>query len=399
MKTNFKKLALVAGTTAALAGSMSAHAVITGVPGEANLVPLFFFSTTTDAMGGKKDTVVKFTIPRSVGGDTVIDLLTPNVASAQYEGDSNPVLNDVANPVAGLSKATSRLHWHFLDQQSNHRLNRSIDVSADDVQLINASTTLGNAYDGFAGYLVVTTETASTGTKAADFAFAADAWLTVASATNVPAAVTIPVLPMTDGVDSTTYPTFANNVIEKVGNSTKFPVASPLLSGIRTGVVGGLPVRTVDIPLADRANYSNVVVFWNDRNGLSSAADELDSEENDCSTTFSLPQQLNIWNVATTNGGDAPAIALADAYAKSGAVLSVFDPKGAGAVTNLCQTAAADETSEGGFLKLWLQAPTAPTGATGAYASGFAFTIPVANAGANLQPSQNALDVGTFAGE
>jgi hypothetical protein len=421
MKTNFKKLALAAGTTAALVGSLSAHAVITGVPGEANLVPLFFWSNTEDAFGGDKNTVVKFTIPRSVGGDTVIDLLTPHVVTAEYEGDSNPALNTVVDPASGLSKSTSRLHWHFLDQQSNHRVNRSFDVSADDVVVINARETLGEPYNGFAGYLVVTTETAATGTRAADFAFAADAWLTVEQKgyqrKNVPSAISIPVLPMTDGVDTTSYPTFSNNVVEKVLGSSKYPVASPLLSGIRTGVVGGQPIRTVDIPLAARDSYRNVVVFWSDRNGLATQADEIDSNENDCSTSFSLPQQLNIWTVGTTgyNASKLAPIALSDSYAKSNATSVIKD---AGGKTGLCQT-AKDDTSEGGILKLWIQAPSAPAGAVGPYASGLAFTIPVANNvlepdldevmdghydddhghRGHTQPSQNALDVGTFAGE
>ena len=47
MKTNFKKLAILAGTTAAMAaGSMSAQAVITSVPAPAQLIPLFYYNST-----------------------------------------------------------------------------------------------------------------------------------------------------------------------------------------------------------------------------------------------------------------------------------------------------------------------------------------------------------------
>jgi len=44
MKANFKKLATAAGITAALgAMSMSAQAISVGIPGEAQLVPFFFW--------------------------------------------------------------------------------------------------------------------------------------------------------------------------------------------------------------------------------------------------------------------------------------------------------------------------------------------------------------------
>lgn len=405
MKTTFNKLALAIGATAAAAASMNAQAIITSIPGEANLVPVFYYSTTSDAFGsGTKNTVVKITTPRSVGGDTVISFFTPNQTPATVESASNPVLSSTvpAYP-SGLGATvlpTSQVHWFFLDEQSNHVVNGTIPVSADDVTITDAITLLGAGFNNRVGYLVLTTQTASNGTAKADFAFAADAYISVGSATGVPSAVTIPTLPMSDGVDTTTYPTTTNNVIEKLttSSSTLFPIVSPLYSGTRTGVVGGQPLRVLDIPLEARATYDNVIVFWNDRNGLTTQALAYDNVEQNCSTNLTLPQQLNIFRNSSGAGISGTGIALVDNYVKSGAKTSspAFSP-----VLPLCSAglALANGDVTEGFVKLFITAPTAPTGATGAYASAVAFTIPVLGTTVvdNTTPTLNAIDVGTFA--
>ena len=422
MKTTFNKLALAIGATAAVAASMNAQAIITSIPGEANLVPVFYYATASDAFGaGLKNTVVKLTTPRSVGGDTVISFFTPNLTPATVESASNPVLSSTISAYGGgvvaNVLASSQVHWFFLDEQSNHVVNGTIPVSADDVTIIDAFGLLADHnpadifYNGKVGYLVLTTQTASNGTAKADFAFAADAYISVNSLTtpgapfftaptSVPAAITIPTLPMSDGVDTTTYPTTTNNVIEKLttSSSTLFPIASPLYSGTRTGVVGGQPIRVLDIPLSERGDNDNVIVFWNDRNGLTTQALAFDNIEQNCSTNLTLPQQLNIFRSGTNVAG---GIALVDNYVKSGAKTAspAFSP-----VLPLCS--AGLDTSDGelteGFVKLFITAPTAPTGATGAYASAVAFTIPVVPVVQDdqddaPQATLNAIDVGTFA--
>ena len=407
MKTTFNKLALAIGATAAVAASMNAQAIITSIPGEANLVPVFYYATASDAFGnGLKNTVVKLTTPRSVGGDTVIGFFTPNLTPATVESAPNLALG---------TDYTNSVHWFFLNEQSNHLVDGTIPVSADDVYIIDALGLLDShqpgAFDGKVGYLILTTQAASTGYAKADFAFAADAYISVnntplsgvtpfSAPSTVPAAITIPTLPMADGVDTTTYPTTTNNVIEKItSTSTLFPIASPLYSGTRTGVVGGQPLRVLDIPLSDRGDNDNVIVFWNDRNGIVTQALVYDDQELNCSSNLTLPQQLNIFrnSSAQTVGG---TIALVDNYAKSGATSS-FSP-----VLPLCSSGLTLENGElgDGFVKLFLTSPTAPTGATGAYASAVAFTIPVVGyddtAGWNDDapiPTLNAVDAGTFA--
>ena len=410
MKTTFNKLALAIGATAAAAASMNAQAIITSIPGEANLVPVFYYSTASDAFGaGLKDTVVKLTTPRSVGGDTVISFFTPNLTPATVESAANPVLSTtIAAYIGGVAinvLPTSQVHWFFLDEQSNHVVNGTIPVSADDVTIIDALGLLDGhdptgPYNGRVGYLVLTTQTASNGTAKADFAFAADAYISVSGATTVPSAITIPTLPMSDGVDTTTYPTTTNNVIEKLttSSSTLFPIASPLYSGTRTGVVGGNPIRVLDIPLSDRGDNDSVIVFWNDRNGLTTQALAYDDIEQNCSTNLTLPQQLNIFRHGNHAAG---SIALVDNYVRSGAKTSspAFSP-----VLPLCSAGLDREDFDSelteGFVKLFITAPTAPTGATGAYASAVSFTIPVSSPediDDAPEATLNAIDVGTFA--
>ena len=411
MNTNFKKLAIAAATTAAMAGSMSAQAIITGIPGEANLIPLFYFCDTTisntcnDALGGSKNTVVRVTVPRSVGGDTTISFVTPNQTPQTVESVANKALDTVVTTIAGAvlnsTLESSNLHWFFLDEQSRHRVNGLVPVSADYLTHIDAQDLLGNAYNNFSGYLVLTTQSASLGTKAADFAFAADAFLTVAGPITVPSALSIPVLAMSDGVDTTTYPTLTNNVIEKQNPATPltFPVVSPLVTGTRTGVVGGNPLRVLDLPLAERGDFDNIVVFWNDRNGAVTQALAFDNIELNCSTNVTLPQQLNIFRARNVDGATLGSIALVDNYAASGAVTGFSTPN-----LPLCNNGI--NADEEGFVKLFITAPAAPTGATGAYASAVSFTLPVF-AGEIVTPNEdaedapngslNATDVGTFA--
>ena len=415
MNTNFKKLAIAAATTAAMAGSMSAQAIITGIPGEANLIPLFYFcdnnisSSCTDALGGSKNTVVRITVPRSVGGDTTISFVTPNQTPQTVESVANKALDTVVTTIGGAvlnsTLDSSNLHWFFLDEQSRHRVNGVIPVSADYLTHIDAQDLLGSAYNNFSGYLVLTTQTASLGTKAADFAFAADAFLTVATPVTVPSALSIPVLPMSDGVDTTTYPTLTNNVIEKQNSATPltFPVVSPLVTGTRTGVVGGNPIRVLDLPLAERGDFDNIIVFWNDRNGAVTQALAYDDIELNCSTNVTIPQQLNIFRSTDTDTRNTAlgTIAMVDNYAASGAVTGFTTPN-----LPLCNNGinADDE----GFVKLFITAPAAPTGATGAYASAVSFTLPVFAGEAEPAPyvpdaedaqngTLNATDAGTFA--
>ena len=106
MKTNFKKLAILAGTTAAMAaGSMSAHAVITAVPAPAQLIPLFYYNNYLAA--NAVATTVRVTVPKSVGADTVINLLGAPIASSTTWNST----------FAGVT-TTSKIHYYVMNANS-----------------------------------------------------------------------------------------------------------------------------------------------------------------------------------------------------------------------------------------------------------------------------------------
>lgn len=449
MKTNFKKLASTAAVAAGLAaGSMSAQAVVQAVPANAQLIPFWYHNSV--GVGSTRvvntDTIAKITVPKSVGLDQVIGYLNPTTSPTganESEGDkdlSPVILNDTVllpggnnnQPLNNLAPffqgdaidanlyPNSFIHWWFLDVYSQHIVNGRFPVSQDDVILIDAAnmgTTgavpTGNIFNGVTaipnnvpGYLVLANESARNG-GAPLFGFTADAWVANIGGTpqNVlganfngfPSAVNIPVMGMADGVDSTTYPTPLNQVIENQAFTTGryYPVASPLTSGIRTGVTGpavaGRNLKVIEIPLADRAQFDNFVFVWNDRNLGSDGwiqAEELDQDENVCSYTLSLPQQLNVaWvpannaghdNIPTGEGASAmhytTAPAFIDGYASVGAPpFSAFAPNNpdAGYAWG-CQTNSRD-----GFFKLYWTPPAVPVGApAGGYSSLVAFTIP-----------------------
>lgn len=449
MKANFKKLALVAGVTAAMAGgSMSAHAVIQSAPGQAQLVPLFFWNGNSYSGA---NTVVRVTVPKSLGANTVVNLLNPGTSPTsanEADGDSdlspvieNPTtyleggnnnqplnlngLTNTANAIDATAFPNSFIHWYFLDVRSNHVANGKVPVSQDDAVILSANC-LGNSgaippgkypnvYADFlgctttaipentAGYLVLINESARNGGEAL-FGFSADAWLVnnggnyQVDANGVPLTVrtigevvNIPTLAMNDGVDQTAFPTPTNQVIESqsftVGNT--YPVVSPLTTGIKTGVLDATAqIEKVELPLADRRNYANQVVVWNDRNGLTVQAEEVNQDEIPCSTTITLPNQLQVYNVNGFNQVPSvvtpfidlttgfPKTALADTYSYSAMGVRTKGTSLYVANSSLCQDVTA---TRDGFVKLYVSKNKAPTGATGPYSSMFAFTIPLWN--------------------
>jgi hypothetical protein len=405
MKTNFKKLALTAGVTAALAaGSMSAHAIIQAVPGGGQLVPLFFFSSKDIGFGAGANTVVKVIVPKSVGVDTLTEYLNPTLTAAFSVQDFNTITAKPTQATFPYKDQGNFIHWTFLNAISQHVVNGEIRVTPEDVLVFDAKGLLQNKYewDGAVGYLVLQTKKSyDVPAEGADFAFAADAWLTTPG-TVTPTAVNIPTLPLADGPDVTTYPTTFNNIISKpVADSplvNMYPIVSPIVSGIRTGAVPtskpGDPSNTafsvIDLSFADRVTNENLLVVWNDRLYGQAFAQEYDQDELGCSTNLSIPYQLNITKVTTLPSGSgilgAPANALAveDQYAAWNKVFGLPYPDYTQGGTNtLCTTAYIDSENsrlrDWGFLRLTVQSPVNPdpTSPAGAFASAVAFTIPL----------------------
>lgn len=403
MKTNFKKLASSAAVAAALAtGSMSAHAIITGVPGEAFLVPFAVATTAAgeDPIYGELDTVVRIVVPASIGRDTVLDFTAPHTSP------TNPVAGGAKElPEAAALEKGNYIHWTFMDSSSRHLLNGQFPVTADDVavfdwqEIVEANAQLS----GVSGYLVFQTLAGFNG-EDANFSFFADAYFTTGANgsgwDDFWSSVNIPALPLADGADTTAAPTLNNNVV--VGAATLDTHVSPLVSGIRTSIVDATNQwSVVDLELANSTLQpfgqssqvmGSLLVVWSDRNATNWAnlgVDVFDADENRCSASISLPNELNlVWvpPVSKANGGG------------SGTGSNVFYNTGGpsflgnkidgstatqGSLSYLCNPSAggvlpaswAADRLNGGFVKLRLPEPKA-AGQTAVEASAAAaFTI------------------------
>lgn len=338
MKTNFKKLALAAGITAGMAGvSIPAHAIMVGDPGEAALVPLAVHSP------GFLNTVVKITVPKSVGNDIISNFYTapnssPTNGTKAAPGPENPGVpglvagTGVNEPSFAAAPQTSFIHWYWLNVHSEHEVNSQFPVSQDDVAVFDwAAVDTGNVGLNRFGYLVFVTEMGNQG-KAANFSFFTDAWLVVGNNAIVNTKVSIPSLPMSDGPDGTTdSPTIANNVVEISTTNELIVRASPLVTGNRTIWSDGKSNNYVfDLPLANSFGAApgvpgarTVSVVWNDRNAghanpfqpvgpltgkwASIPAFRFTNNEVKCSGKISLPDQLNVNIIGSTVAPPPPS--------------------------------------------------------------------------------------------
>lgn len=396
MKTNFKKIAILAGTTAAMAaGSMSAHAVITAVPAPAQLVPLFYYNNNIS-------TKVRITAPKSVGSDTVINLLgAPLPVATSWSTTS-------ATSFTGTS-TNAKIHYYVMSQTSKEVYDGTITVTPDDEYFLS-SEAIGPTSPMVSGtpyYLILTNENANLG-GTPNFSFTAEAWISNTSgAAAIPDAVSIPVLGLADTADSTSYPTPTNNVIEAFTSAQGGPVASPIISGIRlSSTTAGLVYRVVDVPFVgnngainNSDNVYNTLVAWNDRNGMTGRLYSLSSDEVLQSLgPFSLPNQLNIVKLGNYNG------------ANGGTALSVLgitdfyttQISNIGSVGTACTIPTGCVAGSGnGFLKLVIDANALPAAssslAPGAYSSTFMFNIPTAvNVNGVETGALDVLDTGFF---
>lgn len=379
MKINFKKMALSAGVTAAMAaGSMSAHAVITAVPAPAQLVPLFYFNTNAGW-----DTDVRITVPKAVGQDTVIALL-----AGQSSGIDNIPADTAWNsvgagfkPVGIADWSYQEIHWYWMDNQSKEIVNGVFSVSPDDTVWLSAEgvardTNFLETTNGQAGYLILANGSADGG-GAPQFSFAADAWVENQNgAMGYPSSFSVPVLGLADDVDTTTYPTPTNNLIQTYPTSAGGPIASPIHTGIRTSTTdASFKFRVVDLPIHDVDWQNNTLVAWNDRNGLTGRLYGIGADEEYSSLgSFSLPNQLNIvtlgWRTPNTDNN----------------VLGILNTCSGtcGAKANSTQVNALRNigaSANGGFLKFVVDAvalpkPAAGTLSAGAYSSMIMFNVP-----------------------
>lgn len=308
MKTNFKKMAMAMGVTGALAGvSIPAHAIIEAVPGEAALIPLMVHGTHDgENRTHSINTVVRIGVPKSVGNDVILNYYTapnssPTNGTKQAPGSEDPGAIALAKPGTELNDfpETSHVHWYFMDQRSVKRLNGTIPVSQDDVEVFDWRSLSGGAYRNKPGYMILVTDSGNAGKKA-DFSFTTDAWLVV----DEEKATSIPTLPMSDGADvAGVGPTIENNVVEVQGGLLS-PKASPLITGQPTIWSDGKPnVSVFDLPLSNQGG-GTLAIIWNDRNADAKWSDitafRFNDYEENCSGSISLPNELNLVFVGTS---------------------------------------------------------------------------------------------------
>lgn len=278
MKTNFKKMALVAGVSAAMAGgSMSAHAVIQAISAPAQLVP--FVATYDEAV-----TTFRIEVPASVGVDTVINLFGGPNTDDQSKSPAGLATSVPGNALAAPD--TTKIHWIYLDRNSNEIRNGKFPVSANDVVEFDTTAV---PYEGGTlrmpegvGYFLFVNETAYEG-GAPVFSFNADAYIAwEADNDPIPEWISnIPTYPLTDAADDSAAaegaitPTLLNNVVERRNPNSPAaspfgdgPIASPIISGIRTGAsdANGKSVgfRVIDFPVTNQ--FADLYVVWSDRN-------------------------------------------------------------------------------------------------------------------------------------
>jgi hypothetical protein len=401
MKINFKKLAMSAGVTAAMAaGSMSAHAVITAVPAPAQLVPLFYYNTAG------WDTDVRVTVPKAVGADSVIALLAGQrngIDNIAVDTSWNTATGAFTPSIPGLLPSFNEIHWYWMDNQSKEIVNGTFLVTPDDTVWLSAAEVAADtgadvSTNGQAGYLILANASADGG-GAPQFSFAADAWVENEGNTpGYPAAFSIPVLGLEDDVDSTTYPTPTNNLIQNYPTSAGGPIASPIQTGIRTSSTeASFQYRVVDLPIHDTEWQNNTVVAWNDRNGLSGRLYGIgDDEEYSSLGAFSLPNQLNIVNVGWTTANPANNV-LGILNTCSGTCGARATSTQVNALNNI------GEAREGGFLKfviddVALPKPATGTLANGAYSAMIMFNVPgtIDVNNSDEEPPIMAIDTGFF---
>lgn len=399
MSMNFKKTAIAAGMFTALAAtSMSASALIETEAGEANLVPFVLWSSSwvsdqPTILG--INTVIKLTVPMSVGNDTLPNFYTAIHTSPTNGTIGNPGKQKPANPALVPSNT---VHWYFMDQQSIHRLNGTIDVTPEDVAVLDWGAFVRKngkqgEFDGFPGYMVLVTESAAGGDDA-DFAFFAEAWMFAGIRAGANADTggvigiidaKIPVLPMSDGADNgSKTPTVENSVIE--AGVSQNVIASPLIAGIRTNYSNGngSDVTVVDLTLGNRnvpigsLNPINILqvptlmVVWNDRNaggkwsGL--GVDIYNDKEEKCSDSIDLPYQLNlVWVETDVTMGKNQQFPVAWPKPKFITAKSPYTGKSFGLdkafcvppyqetpVTDPDGAIALEHLLQGGFMKLYL---------------------------------------------
>jgi len=326
---SIKKLATAIAVTAALGGG-TASAAITGIPGEAALVPMVLAGGSENA---GLQTYVGLYVPTTIGKDTIINQFSaPNAAPG-------PTVQQLDVP---------EIHWTLFDEKSRKVEDGTCEVSPGDYVLWTTDRSVQQyqrgqraelVYQGILGlpdgvpdpvcgptnprrfgYVVFQTFVGADG-QAADFAFWGAASITGFG--NGEGHVDVPVMPMADGADplpsGSGEPALGNEVIAGGvygDDQASDPVAAaPIFAGIRMNDGSGAATEKVRVqapiqgpPAVSTApSGRSLHVFWFDRNDDQrlAALKIWDDQEGSCSDSVPLPYELNLllYNHQTIVGG------------------------------------------------------------------------------------------------
>lgn len=328
----FNKLALVTAVSAAVGGvSGIANAQITGLPGEALLVPMVL-SGAKD--GAPIETYIGLYVPETIGQDTVINRYTaPHVAPAGAlpvtqnlpEGteiywalfdENSKKVQDGYCPVSTGDKTVWTTDYHYREVQLQQRrgiLQAGITDIPDPV--CGPSLPISNRF----GYVTFQTVPGADGWDA-DFAFWGNAWILDQNVIGQPNSIaSVPVMPMADGYDvsENEEPWIGNQVIASGTLHQDPPVAdspnqvAPIAAGIRMNNADGDEDEDVVLQAEIRGpatgSEMSLHVFWFDKNNAARVADTdiWDDQEGTCSDTWPLPRELNLvlYNYSINNSG------------------------------------------------------------------------------------------------
>jgi hypothetical protein len=329
-----KKLVLGAAVSGTLIAAGPASAAITGVPGEALLVPLVFNSDPL--VDNQIETYVSIVVPTTLGSDTVTDFYT---APNQTPGTQNVSAGD-------------QIHWVLYDTESKYLANGFCDISLGDkvvwstdvagyqaVQAANdiinpnglPTTSLCGPTDntwGRVGYVLFTTVPSLQGAQA-NFAMTGDAWVLDNSVLGSRDGVaSVPVLPLADGDDFVSplqgidgpplnnvfIPGGVGNEVVITSTAEVFD-AAPIAAGIRMNNGAGIGSATERVMINNdlrgpgSGSELSLHVYWFDRVASRQLSGwVVDDQQVSCSHSPPLDNELNVllYNDQTTIAGGTP---------------------------------------------------------------------------------------------
>lgn len=322
----------------------TAHAIVEGVIGEAQLVP---FVLHDDGEDFHINTRVRIILPSEIPSNAFADENTiPNIPrdtdgpiiqkdnmrqiceKSEFGGGSRPVPCDT-------------IHWYLYDTKSVKVMDGSFVLTEDDMYVWDFDLVASSQFRNQPMYLVFATEQAAEGNRGANVAFFAEASMEFSDNADdlVPNKVFahIPALAMSDGPDvnettrlvfrcerrffggprwfrfprlrcrfdpetiivTHTFPVPGNEVIY-TGGVQGFPInVAPLATGMpaNNGDGDGTDRLRFSQTLGVRATTGNLLVLWSSENSQENASviyNVLDANEDECSGLIRLSSELNV---------------------------------------------------------------------------------------------------------